>query len=289
MSNPDDLLLELIYEYKPHLQSYRHRMNTWNELLRAFNRKTGASYRQNRTLKTRFEKLKELYINNEELPFSNVGLLEELLKEDRRDYKYAKLRRQPSGAENDDSEPPLSTETVPQPPQQTEERSDSGVQSNEETVGTQPPPLDSITVFPHTQMRRYQERQDQHHDFSPGSRHQPQLGESSVHNSNTPSDASASPSRFSSNKQQALSTVDSSRSDMGGDRSYTDSLELQNCTTLEALRREVALMKQNQEIFQKDVIMKLNKIVELLQEREQENEADFLNLPFSTNTQHSPG
>lgn len=289
MSNPDDLLLELIYEYKPHLQSYRHRMNTWNELLRAFNRKTGASYRQNRTLKTRFEKLKELYINNEELPFSNVGLLEELLKEDRRDYKYAKIRQPPSSAENGDSEPPPSSDTIPQLIHQKDERSDPDIRSNEEAIGTQPPPLDSITVFPHTQMRRYQEHQDQHRDFSPGSHLHPQLGSSSVHNSNTPSDTSTSSSRFSSNKQQALSMVDSLRNDMGGERTYADSLELQNCTTIDALQKEVALLKQNQQRFQKDVMLKLNKIAELLQEREPENQADFLNLPFSTNTQHSPG
>lgn len=76
---------------------------------------------------------------------------------------------------------------------------------------------------------------------------------------------------------------------MGGERTYADSLELQNCTTIDALQKEVALLKQNQQRFQKDVMLKLNKIAELLQEREPENQADFLNLPFSTNTQHSPG
>lgn len=299
MSNPDDLLLELLYEYKPHLQSYRHRMNTWNELLRVFNRKTGATYRQNRTLKTRFEKLKELFINGEDLPFTKVDLLEELLKEDRRDYRYAELRKSANSSGQAAGVIQVEqTETAPMPATDKKDADmdlsadqQSGMRSDthSNTADPQPPPLDSITVFPHTQMRRFQERQDPNCDFGSASETSNRPTGSPYHNSQGSSDTNPPQLQFLLHKQQVSLMVESLKNEIRFDGSLEDEYKLRDVSTLEAIQEELSIIKKNQEEFQKSVMLKLDRIMDLMQQTSAEGQADFLNLPFAPHSHRNSG
>ncbi|SCU93818.1 LANO_0E04874g1_1 [Lachancea nothofagi CBS 11611] len=310
MSNPDDLLLELIFEYKPHSQTYRHRMNTWNELLKVFNNATGASYRQNRTLKTRFEKLKELYIAGEQLPFTNVGLMERILEEDGRDtrsidsrrpgYRMVATKPSPSPTIQQQEPTPIAMQIFPgnpAPPAQAKAKSYANTEleaassdeedQEEQLSNRQPPPLDSITIFPHTQMRRYQEQQEQTGgDFSTTRDSQrfvssPYIHSQSSSSTNTPS------TQFMVTKDNVSSVVNSLKSDFQVENSKD--YKSRDLTTMEALQHEVKVMKQNQQVFQRNVLIKLDKITELLSHLKGENLSDFLSLPFAPPPRRDPG
>lgn len=55
------VLLELMVKYKPHLKPYAYRLQSWGQVLHDYNSVMGTSYRQVRTIKNKFERLKYLY------------------------------------------------------------------------------------------------------------------------------------------------------------------------------------------------------------------------------------
>lgn len=55
------VLLELMVKYKPYLKPYAYRLHSWGLVLREYNEVMGTSYRQVRTIKNKFERLKCLY------------------------------------------------------------------------------------------------------------------------------------------------------------------------------------------------------------------------------------
>ena len=56
-----DLFLNLLNQYKPHLKPYKNRIKTWERILIEYNLKVGTTYKQYRTLKSKFEKIIDLY------------------------------------------------------------------------------------------------------------------------------------------------------------------------------------------------------------------------------------
>ncbi|AGO11605.1 AaceriADL178Wp [[Ashbya] aceris (nom. inval.)] len=148
----DDLLLELMDEFQPHLQSHRHKLQTWRRLLREFNCRTGSSIRQERTLRMRFERMKETLESGGEVHVSQPSLLERLA----RDYGG---RRSGSGSRRVGTEEhewsggsrvafePLGTGVA------------SDANSADEREESEPPPLDTLHVFPATEMRLLVERE----------------------------------------------------------------------------------------------------------------------------------
>ena len=59
--DPVELLLRLLIRHKPHLKPYAYRQDSWQRVLDEYNRQTGSRYRQSRTLKTKFRRLKDLF------------------------------------------------------------------------------------------------------------------------------------------------------------------------------------------------------------------------------------
>ncbi|KAL3233129.1 Protein DAL82 [Nakaseomyces bracarensis] len=57
------VLLQLMEKYKPHLKPYAYRLHSWGRVLQDYNEVMGTSYRQVRTIKNKFERLKYLYKN----------------------------------------------------------------------------------------------------------------------------------------------------------------------------------------------------------------------------------
>ncbi|AAS51742.1 ADL178Wp [Eremothecium gossypii ATCC 10895] len=146
----DDLLLELMDEFQPHLQSHRHKLQTWRRLLREFNRRTGGSIRQERTLRMRFERMKETLESGGEVHVLQPGLLETLVREyngSRGGNRRVEVGEhewngcQPAGFE------PLGSDLT------------SGTNSADEREESEPPPLDTMDVFPATEMRLLVERE----------------------------------------------------------------------------------------------------------------------------------
>lgn len=140
----DDLLLELMDHYKPHLKPYAYRLQTWSQVLEEYNALTDNHYRQTRTLKKKFERLKELYeYDATKIQISDIKKLERLVKEadqigkkthTDRSLKVRKQQQQPQQLDAEQSYSDVSVQD------DTEHSSDN----------SQPPPLDSITVgFPH--------------------------------------------------------------------------------------------------------------------------------------------
>ncbi|CEP62417.1 Dal82p LALA0_S05e05182g [Lachancea lanzarotensis] len=265
MSNPDDMLLELMYEYKPHLQSYRHRLNTWNELLQAFNKATGANYRQSRTLKTRFEKVKELFVNGEQLPFKNVALLQKLLDECGQDtrlpedrslseqYQSSEQSNTPFTLGNPDSH---ENSQKQQPLQSLSQRDTEFLSEGEDQDASRLPPLDSITIFPHTQMQRFQEQRFAKDGGYVASE------EASRYRHGQPFHPDTSGSHYIGTKEHIAAVLESLKSDFQNNNSLDHSSE--DINSLAALRNEVAILKHNQEIFQTSVLAKLDNIAKLL-------------------------
>ncbi|CAR26852.1 ZYRO0C02992p [Zygosaccharomyces rouxii] len=151
----DDLLLELMDRYKPHLKPYAYRLQTWSQVLEEYNALTDNHYRQTRTLKKKFERLKELYeYDATKIKISDMKRLERLVSEadqiGKRTHTDRPLKvrqqqpqQQPQQQQQQQQQPQISTE--PNFPS-TNVQDDAGNSSD----NSQPPPLDSIIVgFPH--------------------------------------------------------------------------------------------------------------------------------------------
>lgn len=65
LSAEEHMLLQLMDKYKPHLKPYAYRQDTWLRVLEDYNEKTGNLYRQPRTLKAKFNKMRASYSDEE--------------------------------------------------------------------------------------------------------------------------------------------------------------------------------------------------------------------------------
>ncbi|GCE99913.1 hypothetical protein ZYGM_000849 [Zygosaccharomyces mellis] len=141
----DDLLLELMDRYKPHLKPYAYRLQTWSQVLEEYNALTDNHYRQTRTLRKKFERLKELYeYDATKIQISDIKKLERLVEEADQIGKKTHTDRSLKVRKQQQQQPQqLNAES---------NYSDVSVQDDTENSSdnSQPPPLDSITVgFPH--------------------------------------------------------------------------------------------------------------------------------------------
>ncbi|QLQ80895.1 hypothetical protein HG537_0E02500 [Torulaspora globosa] len=132
----DDLvLLKLMDKYKPHLKPYAYRQDAWFRVLDDYNEKTGNVYRQIRTLKSKFNRMKELC--NDESGVDDLELLQKLVGEIDNGAKRRVRRRR-------------RTRLRVSPPQQDAiDRSEEDMEghiSEQDDSAIQPPPLDSITM-----------------------------------------------------------------------------------------------------------------------------------------------
>lgn len=141
----DDLLIELMDQYKPHLKPYAYRLQTWSQVLDKYNALTDNNYRQTRTLKKKFERLKELYqCDAGKIQVADIKKLERLVDESDQIGKKTHTDRA------------LKTPQVFTGP----DLQEAGVQDSVENSSdnSQPPPLDSITVgFPHSTLSPHQQ------------------------------------------------------------------------------------------------------------------------------------
>ncbi|SCW03791.1 LAFE_0G18294g1_1 [Lachancea fermentati] len=286
MSNPDDLLLELMDEYKPHLQTYRHRMNTWNDLLADFNEKTGANYKQIRTLKTRFDRIKEMLAKDEELPIYNVGLLKKLRDEDELSPAGSSYKRSSRVSSNSVSKRSRFGTTKARQ----DAASPEPVEQEREGSVSQPPPLDSITVFPHTQMKRFHEQQYTSGFASVQDLRRPSLGSSNGVPSNAaashcsssaaPTPNSQNPLDDLSNKHLLMNIISAIKNDLKKETAMEEMSSNENVITLGMVYNELLELKQNQQEFQKKVMMKLNYISSLLNQDFLKDHSDIMSLPL---------
>lgn len=60
LSADDCVLLQTMDKFKPHLKPYAYRQDAWLKVLNEYNSSTGSLYRQARTLRVKFEKMKLL-------------------------------------------------------------------------------------------------------------------------------------------------------------------------------------------------------------------------------------
>lgn len=60
----DELLLKLMLQYRPHLRPYAQRLATWELVLQRYNSAANTNYRQSRTLRKKFERLRHLYTHD---------------------------------------------------------------------------------------------------------------------------------------------------------------------------------------------------------------------------------
>ncbi|GAV52842.1 hypothetical protein ZYGR_0AI01240 [Zygosaccharomyces rouxii] len=143
----DDLLLELMDRHKPHLKPYAYRLQTWSQVLEEYNALTDNHYRQTRTLKKKFERLKELYeYDATKIQITDIKRLERLVNESDQVGKRTHTDKPLKVREQQQQQPQQQKlNTEPSFPH-------TNVQDDAENSSdnSQPPPLDSITVgFPH--------------------------------------------------------------------------------------------------------------------------------------------
>lgn len=186
-SNLDELLVALLAEYKPHLQTHSHRMKTWDDLLKEFNRRSGLRYRQTRTLKRRFDKLCSVYLKYGSVKVMNFDTFKQLVFEfEHERQKSSSSTIETSNALNRLAHKLSETGEINDPPvgkaleevQHDDVEDDDNVEDDERDPISVPStanmesaeiilddseddqtPLDSITVLPHTQMKRFRRQQ----------------------------------------------------------------------------------------------------------------------------------
>lgn len=191
-SNLDELLVSLLGEYKPHLQTHSHRMKSWNTLLKEFNRRSGLNYRQTRTLKRRFDKLCSVYLKYGSVKVTNFETFKQLVFE----FEHERQKSDSTATESSNalsmlaqrlaetgelvnSNSDIGDDDVLEDDLEEERRYgdeadvDNGPQpiSVPSTANLEPAeiilddndddrtPLDSITILPHTQMNRLRHQQ----------------------------------------------------------------------------------------------------------------------------------
>lgn len=169
LTDHDDLLLRLMDRYKPHLKPYAYRLQTWEQVLEEYNSQTGSKYRQIRTLKKKFEKLRDAYTaGDDKIEVGNLELLQKLLREShqqtsaRSQSQMTKIHHSTEGeiiAGNLKIAKSRDSHLISQRQDNLKENlleneknaSPSNDTSRESSGPNQPPPLDSITIgFPHS-------------------------------------------------------------------------------------------------------------------------------------------
>lgn len=175
--NLDELLVSLLSEFKPHLQTHSHRMKSWSLLLKEFNRRSGLNYRQTRTLKRRFDKLCSVYLKYGSVKVSNFDTFKQLV------FQF-EHERQKSGSSmstavnNNDLTNKMAANTYND---EIEEEDHSGLTptskgSNPESTevmledSENETPLDSITLLPHSHMKRIRKQQMQEIGYNDNAR-----------------------------------------------------------------------------------------------------------------------
>ncbi|SCV00723.1 LAMI_0G06920g1_1 [Lachancea mirantina] len=279
MSNPDEVLLELMDVYQPHLKSYSHRMNTWKEVLIKFNLKTGASYKQIRTLKSRFDKLRDMLIRDENLPIGDESLLRKLAEESSRGTNdVAVCRTTPRKVQK----PKNYVSSIPILNWASHETTEA-LEPLPERNGTQPPPLDSITVFPHTQMKLLQEQSQKPTNTTPVENRRPSVASSNGSLNSNASISAASGTRNNADdliqKQLILKMISKLQTDLKKNSEVPGNLEQSHTESLVIIRNELQLLRQEQQEFQANVTTKLNELFTLFQHLFSQKQHD-ISAPF---------
>lgn len=174
LDDNEDLLLRLMERYKPHLKPYAYRLQTWEQVLEEYNQQTGTRYRQIRTLKKKFEKLRDAYDEGgDKIEVGNLELLQRLIRESKQPVTVrgqSQLKKNHAiEASNGsaDSMPVIVRQsndsfsndmTFKETSNEGNDSSSSNNASAESSGPNQPPPLDSITIgFPHSHAQPHSE------------------------------------------------------------------------------------------------------------------------------------
>lgn len=151
-------LLQLMDKYKPHLKPYAYRQGAWLRLLEDYNEITGSVYRQTRTLRVKFNKLKALCgKNSDQTADGNLELLQKLAGEtdSATRHRIRRKRRNHFPASDEDPRQDILRENEELGTAEDgcgdgphSECDDEGVVDLDEdsSEAAQPPPLDSITM-----------------------------------------------------------------------------------------------------------------------------------------------
>lgn len=249
--DPVELLLRLLIRHKPHLKPYAYRQDSWQRVLDEYNRQTGSRYRQSRTLKTKFRRLKDLFsADRAQFSPSQLKLMGALLDEAPEHPKQrTKFGNESSSSSSSSSF--IKGHPGPDPFQQLSVERPNNHSSDDEHSGSQPLPLDSITI-----------------GIPPTLHNIPMI----LSKDNDAGKAIKSPkinkgtSRFS---ETALPPQ------MASEQSWSDSnMELEIC--LDYLHNELEMIKKRQEDFECKVLNKLNIIEALLSQMQPSNQGHEL-------------
>lgn len=154
LSSDDCVLLRLMDQIKPHLKPYAYRQDAWLRVLNKYNELTGSAYRQARTLRVKFEKMKGLCVNGKRgnMGIEDFELLSKLAsevggKESKRRYrKKIRSARKSSQAQETGGSDSLIIEQTFSNTRLRADRAQENVITASSGEGSQPPPLDSIAV-----------------------------------------------------------------------------------------------------------------------------------------------
>ncbi|CAI4035816.1 hypothetical protein SMKI_14G0230 [Saccharomyces mikatae IFO 1815] len=250
--DPVELLLRLLIRHKPHLKPYAYKQDSWQRVLDEYNRQTGSRYRQSRTLKTKFRRLKDLFsADRTQFSPSQLKLMGALLDEA---PEHPKPRTKFDNESSSSSSSSSFVKGHPGPDlfqqlSSVEHRNNHS--SDEEHSGSQPLPLDSITIGIPPTLNTIPMILSKDSDVG-------KVIKSPKINKNT--------NRFS---ETALPPH------IGNEQSWSDSnLELEIC--LDYLHNELEMIKKRQEDFECKVLNKLNIIEALLSQERSPNRGDKL-------------
>lgn len=153
LSADDCVLLQLMDKFKPHLKPYAYRQDAWSRVLNEYNGLTGSLYRQARTLRVKFEKMKQLCKDSHRgnIDLENFELLKKLADE----TGEGKSKR--SKVKKNHVKKMASAESSLRPDFNIDHKSSTLLADEVEIIapqsntaqrndGLQPPPLDSIVV-----------------------------------------------------------------------------------------------------------------------------------------------
>ncbi|CAI4049249.1 hypothetical protein SKDZ_14G0200 [Saccharomyces kudriavzevii ZP591] len=151
--DPVELLLRLLIRHKPHLKPYAYRQDSWQRVLDEYNRQTGSRYRQSRTLKTKYRRLRDLFsADRAQFSPSQLKLMGALLDEAPEHSKpRTKFGNESSSSSSSSSTSFTKGHPGPDPFQQLSSGDNGRPNANSsdderERSGSQPLPLDSITI-----------------------------------------------------------------------------------------------------------------------------------------------
>lgn len=282
LTENDNLLLRLMDKHKPHLKPYAYRLHTWNQVLYEYNAATGCVYRQVRTLKKKFEKLRMMCedADHGQLDFGNFELLNKLVRESdevtsSHSSRHRRIQQQEmtqSCAKEEDETAQLRADDCSIDSgspfiieDRNEEQNDTKNEERDEekNEGSQPPPLDSITVgFPHTQNPNEKVISSNSTPSQPptgGSYHVP--SDASEHVTSPP--LNGPPSEFHVNNQllRSLISLMAKHYSLLNSSNRPSSAVSENDLTLEKVYSELKHCQRLQQEFQQEVTRRLDVII----------------------------